>query len=237
METTLVSQTKQKEVRNPVLIPEKTKSYTPVPNGEFIDAVLEEADKRDFSLHHEEWKLVRKGMIMHGFLTFDGEDPDMGMQVGLLNSYNKEYPATIAIGSTVFICSNGMISADYSLRRRHTTNVWDDLNKLITTALNGLVEEHYKTINVKSTLSQIEFPKRKQAELFGRMLVETDIFSPSMINVVRNEIIDSTFESFKEDTAWSFYNHGTYALRKAHIVETDRRHIQFHELMKDLFIN
>lgn len=226
----------QKEVRNSTLIPEKTKSYIPVPNGEFIDAILEEADKRNFTLHSEEWKLAMKGLVMHGFLTFHGDDPDMGMQVGMLNSYNKEKPATIAIGSTVFICTNGVISADYSLRRRHTINVWDDLTMLISTAMNGLDDEYHGIVQMKDSLSQMAFSKREQSELLGQMYVATDILNPTMLSTVKQEIIESTFEPFREETAWSFYNHITYALRKAHILETDKKHIEFHKMMKKLFV-
>jgi hypothetical protein len=101
----------------------------------------------------------------------------------------------------------------------------------------GLDDEYHGIVQMKNTLSEIAFSKREQAELLGQMYVGTDILNPSMLSVVREEILQSTFEPFQEDTAWSFYNHITYALRKAHILQTDNKHIEFHKIMKKLFVN
>ena len=60
---------------------------------------------------------------MSGKLVFAGEEPGMDMQIGLTNSYDKSKAAVIAMGAEVFICLNGCISAEYSMRRKHTTNV------------------------------------------------------------------------------------------------------------------
>jgi len=220
------------ELKN-VSLPEETRSYTPVPHGEFINIIREKADKEGFQFVREDYKIAREGDLMSGKLIFIGDEPGINMQIGIVNSYDKSKSAMIGIGAEVFICMNGCLSADYEMRRKHTTNVWRDLEEMISQSVKMLYDNYRMIISAKDRLSDIEFDKRAQAELLGRIFVEEEIVTPTMANIVRKEIIGST--KFLEDTAWSFYNHVTHALKESHPIEYIDRHVSFHNFIMTNF--
>ncbi len=212
-----------------VALPVETKSYKPVPHLTFIEAILEEADKMDMRLVRENYSLARNGNIMQGELVFKGSDNDIDMMAGLINSYDKSRPAMLGLGGSVVICENGLLIADYSLKRRHTTNVWIDLTELIQLGVTNLNIEYEHTLDIRDKFSEIDLNKRIQAELLGRLFVEEEILTPTMANIVREEITNSKL--FPDDTVWSFYNHVTHALKQSHPSEYIDRHVEFHEFM------
>jgi len=216
-----------------VPLPAKTASYTPVPHGVLIDRVLEEANKKGFNLLRDNWNIAKRGEIMSGKLVFAGEEPGMDMQIGLTNSYDKSKSAVIAMGAEVFICLNGVVSAEYSMRRKHTTNVWKDLTYMIEEGTAILYDEYYKIIKAKNRFNEIDLNKRAQAELLGRLFVEEEIVTPIMANIVKKEIQESKL--FPEDNLWSFYNHVTHALKKSHPLEYIDRHIKLHSFVEHSF--
>lgn len=225
--------TTRKELRL-VELPEKTDSYTPVPHGVLIDTILETTYKKDFFLTREEWNTARGGQVMSGKLVFTGEEPGMDMQIGLINSYDKSKAASIALGAEVFICLNGCMAAEHSMRRKHTTKVWEDLNVMIQEGTDILYEEYYKIIKDKKRFEEIEVNKRSQAELLGRLFVEEEIVTPTMINTIKKEIQES--ELFPDDNLWSFYNHVTHALKQSHPLTYINRHVKLHSFVEHLSI-
>lgn len=224
----------QAELRS-IPLPDKTNSYCPVPNGTLIDAVMEAADKKGFQLFNEKWNTTRTNEIMHGTLIFRGDVPGIDMQVGLLNSYNKSTPAVISVGSSVFVCTNGVVSGAFKLKRRHTINVWDDLNNLINEGIDGLYDEYQKDIALRDRLIQMPYSKREMAEMTGRLFIEENILTPNMVSVVKKEIVTPTFEDFQPENVWSFYNHCTYALKDSHPSLYIENHTNFHNFMETSF--
>jgi hypothetical protein len=210
-------------------LPMETQTYKPVPHLTYIEAILEEADKRHFQLVRESYDLAREGNVMVGRMVFRGEEPGMDLQIGALNSYDKTKAAVIALGAQVFICMNGMVSADYQLKRKHTTNVWGDLTGLIQSGVGNLYTEYTKNIVAKNRFSDMDLNKRAQAELLGRLFVQEEILTPTMASTVKAEITGSKL--FPEDNVWSFYNHVTHALKQSHPSEYIDRHVGFHEFM------
>ena len=224
--------TTQIELRQ-VPLPARTDSYTPVPHGVFIDTILEAAYKRDFTLVRDNWNEARNGQVMSGKLVFAGEEPGMDMQIGLANSYDKSKAAVIAMGAEVFICLNGCISAEYSMRRKHTTNVWEDLTNMIEEGTAILYDEYYKILKAKNRFTEIDLNKRAQAELLCRLFVEEEIVTPTMANIVKKEIQESKL--FPADNLWSFYNHVTHALKQSHPLEYIDMHVKLHSFVEHSF--
>jgi len=213
-----------------VRFPEETKSYTPVPHGTFIEIIREEADKEGFQFMHEDYKAARNGNLMSGKLVFIGDEPGINMQIGIVNSYDKSRTAMISMGAEIFICMNGAMRGEYEMRRKHTTNIWRDLEEMISNSMKLLHDNYRMIIHQKEKLAEIEFNKRAQSELLGRMFVEEEIITPTMANIVRNEIINSA--KFPQENAWSFYNHVTHALKQSHPSDYINRHVEFHNFIE-----
>ena len=170
---------------------------------------------------------------MRGIFAFIGDDPAMDMQVGILNSYDKSKKVTIGLGSQVFICQNGMVSADYTMKRKHTGSVEDDIKYMIREGMKNLYDEYRRNIQVRNKLFEIGVSKSKYAELIGRMFIEENIITPTQLGIVKREFKESKL--FPEPTAWSMYNHVNQALKFGHPANYIEQHIGLHKFMLEHF--
>lgn len=166
---------------------------------------------------------------MRGTFAFTGEDPEMDMQVGIVNSYDKSKTAMIGIGSQVFICQNGMISAEFIMRRKHMGSVVEDLNLMIESSFESLHDEYLRNIDIRNRFKELEISKKFYAELIGRMYLEENIFTATQLGIVKKEFESS--ELFPEPTVWSIYNHANHALKSGHPADYIDQHINLHKFM------
>ena len=209
--------------------PERTDTYVPILHKDFAELVLETSDKQGFRVRNTNYDVAREGNIMRGIFAFVGDDPLMDMQVGILNSYDKSKKVTIGLGSQVFICQNGMVSADYTMKRKHTGSVEDDIKYMIEEGMKRLYDEYRRNIEVREKLSSIEIAKSRYAELIGRMFIEENIITSTQLNIVKKEFEESKL--FPEPTAWSMYNHVNQALKFGHPADYINQHINLHNFM------
>lgn len=214
-------------------VPSETRSYKPVRHGDFIDSILEVADKHSLVLRREDYDTAKTGNIIRGVFAFMGEDSAMDMQVGIVNSYDKTKTAMIGIGSQVFICQNGMISAEFIMKRKHTGSVVEDLNSMIRSSFDSLHDEYLRNIEIRDRFKEMEINKRFYAELIGRMYLEEGIFTATQLGIVKSEFNESKL--FPEPTVWSIYNHANHALKSSHPSDYINQHINLHKFMLNEF--
>jgi len=55
------------------------------------------------------------------------------------------------------------------------------------------------------------------------------------LSVIKKEIIQPTFEPFKYENLWSFYNHVTFALKEDHPSTYLQTHKKFHGFVEEQF--
>lgn len=213
--------------------PTRTDTYIPILHKDFAELVLEVGDKQGFKVRNTNYDVAKNGNVMRGIFAFIGDTPEMDMQVGILNSYDKTKVATIGLGSQVFICQNGMVSADYTMKRKHTGTVEEDIIYMIEESMKNLYDEYRRNILVRERLFTIEVTKSKYAELIGRMFIEENLITSTQLNIVKREFEESKL--FPEPTAWSMYNHVNYALKSGHPSDYIDQHIGLHKFMLEHF--
>lgn len=222
------------EMLDKVQYPVETGTYIPILHKDLAELVLEHGNKEGFKVRNTNYDVAKGGNIMRGIFAFEGDDPAMDMQVGIVNSYDKTRVVTIGLGSQVFICQNGMVSADYTMKRKHTGSVKDDIKYMISESLKKLYDEYKRNIFVRDVLSDIDISKTKYASLIGRMYIEENIITSTQLNIVKREFEGSKL--FPEPTAWSMYNHVNQALKSGHPANYIDQHINLHNFMLKTFI-
>lgn len=213
--------------------PARTDTYVPILHKDLAELVLEQGDKQCFAVRNTDYSVAKNGNIMRGIFAFIGDDPAMDMQIGIVNSYDKSRTVTIGLGSQVFICQNGMVSADYTMKRKHTGSVEEDIKFMIEESVKKLYDEYRRNIEVRNRLFEIEVSKSKYAELIGRMFIEEDIITSTQLNIVKREFNESKL--FPEPTAWSMYNHVNQALKSGHPADYITQHVNLHKFMLENF--
>lgn len=122
-----------------IAAPCSTETWRPVSHRNFIEIVMEQADKQGMKIVGEEHFLGKNGKRYFGRLKVAPKSTqdlavampqDYGFYVGLRNSLDKSYAGSMGFGTEVFVCSNGMLSAEYILNRKHTPEIMNDLPRL-----------------------------------------------------------------------------------------------------------
>jgi hypothetical protein len=121
-----------------VVTPPATDTWQPVSHKLLIDTVATQAEARGLKIVGEQHFLGKDGSRYFGRMKVEPSTPnrqiatptDYGFFVGLRNSLDKSYAGSIGFGTNVFVCANGMFSAEFIMNRKHTPEILTDLPRL-----------------------------------------------------------------------------------------------------------
>lgn len=213
-------------------LPAKTDSYSPVAHADIIESVYEQLDKANLVVKSSNVKFARNGQQMIGTMAIESYDSEMGFKIALRNSYDKSMSVGFASGGNVWVCSNGSISGDIKLVRKHTGLVNQEIKLKIIESINAFEPALEELIVDREKLKTVELSKRLQAELVGRMFLEQDIITSTQINIIKREMDFS--EHFKDNTLWSLYNWTTESLKQSHPSSYIEDHVKVHKFLTEL---
>ena len=243
MGATLISSTKvTMDTLSDIVLPNKTSSYVPVSHVDFIKNTKDIADRilDKHQLHKEQYGIAKDGKQMFGTLTYKEsfhDDPqEIGLSIGLRNSYDKSMSLGICSGASVFVCENLMMTGEIVVMRMHTGSIIDELKGLIFNALLK-AEDKFSTIHADSQkLKKYILEDNTTAyNLMGR-LYGYGVLTERQLPVMKRAWTTPQHEEFKPRTAWSLYNAGTEALKTTHPVHKMKRHLQMHRMVVGDFL-
>lgn len=186
-----------------------------VAHTDLLDAIFGGIEKRGMTVIGESWELQHEGHDLFGRLDMRIPDdlafPDgLGLSLGFRHSNMGRYSLTFAVGANVFVCSNGMITGEFIVKRKHTKNV-----ELIPTVEAGIDRfmESAKGISpfVNGLKDQVLFPDKACQYIIeaGRR----GVMPWSHLNRVQALWHEPNHEEFKERNGWSLYNAFTEVIR------------------------
>lgn len=221
-----------------IRLPDKTDTYEPVGNSFIINLIREISGDYQYEINNVEYKAARGGEIIVGIFTFDGYDDDMGMQMAFTNSYDKSRKVTIATGATVFICSNGMISAEEVFSRKHTGSVRDEIMEMIDIHFGKMHDNYHKLIDFKDAARNTNISVTEMFKIIGDMYFSTELVSSRQISALKEQFYDKNFGVFSERTnIWNIYNWITEIYKKESAVNHINKHIKLHNYFDNLLPN
>lgn len=220
-------------------IPARTDTYTPIPHSDFLSSLQTKLDTAGYNITSRRIYINGLATKLVGFIDIeDRNNPyrdDFGfrMMMGFKNSYDKSMVAGLAIGATVFICSNGVVSGDLiTFRRKHTGTVQEELNEKIDLGISLMGTSFQRLISDAEIMRNYEISPKQKAEILGVMYFEEEIVSPTQLSVIKREIKHS--EHFREPNLWSLYNNVTEALKTSHPMRLIDDHIRLHDFMSNI---
>ena len=212
--------------------PLSTTSYTPVPHMTLINMVKEKLDKHDLQISKTRYSGNNRLNQMFGVYDLKDSDGETNLNIGFRNSYDKTLPVGLVAGGTVLVCSNLMFRGEIKVVRKHTKNVFQDIDALLENVIQSAKYEYEMLIEDKEKMKLKLLDKRQMAELAGRMFIEDRILTANQMSELKREIYHSEF--FQNDTLWDFYNHSTHALKKSHPGQIIPNHIRVHDFAMKL---
>ena len=140
-----------------VTTPAATASFQPVSHHEFLAQVEASLGGSNYGIVNETHALSRNGQRYFGLLQIANQpkprleagqwgqsgviyeaEADYGFVVGLRNSHDHAYSASLAIGASVFVCDNLSFHGEVQLARKHTRFIARDLPGLAARAVGLL---------------------------------------------------------------------------------------------------
>ena len=116
-------------------------SYQPISHNLLIDKTRKHLDQGGFEIVDECHNLARDGKRYFGLFEVshpDRENSDRGTIIGLRNAHDKCFPAGLCAGDAPFVCDNLIFTNNVKLARRHTKNIFAELDSVIARTLGKL---------------------------------------------------------------------------------------------------
>jgi len=217
-------------------VPVQTATYIPVPYTTMATLIRNSVENNNMSIFKESYNITKNGKQLISTITIKGKHPELNMMISYLNNYDKSRSIIIGIGSSVCICTNGMIIADFIFKHKHTGDVTRELVLFIKYAIQTMQQQHNKTITLMDTLKGITVSKRIQAELAGRLFIEYEIITATQLNIVKRQIEKPTFNYHNNNSIWDFYNHVTLSLKTTPPSKFIDRHMKFSNFITEEFL-
>lgn len=187
-----------------------------VQHGELVETIHAELDSRDITVAKENWYVSGKhdgrlhgsmNLTIPGITSFEGSQ----FSLGVGHSNLADQSIKFAVGAHIFICSNGMVTGDYAIKRRHTKGV--NVPEMISDGITTYLEKIVDVADVQKQMAERELPVSE----VDRMLMEAgraQLLSWGHIGQVDREYQNPTFADHSEKTAWGLYNAFTYIAQK-----------------------
>ena len=223
-------------------LPNHGKSYTVISHKQVIDNTIQLLTDSGFVIQKEIYRANMNANVAQGIyhiLPINTVDPtimeekELGMMFAWTNSYDKSTRFQCAIGAYVMVCHNGMVAGDMmNFRRKHTGSADHDIRMQISNQIkNG--EKYYKRILAdRDAMRNTQLSLQEQAEIAGRLYINEDILDAAQMSCVKAELDKPSYDyQCDQENAWTFYNHVTHALKKAHPRDWLSDSQNFHDFM------
>jgi hypothetical protein len=150
-------------------LPPETPTYKPVSHYALVQKVLTVSQDllKGFHLEREQYAIAKEGRQFFGVLNFAGDHPDVGLAVAIRNSLDRSMSIGFAMGGSVFCCDNLALTGDITIMRKHTTNVWKDLEDLLVTTLYNNRNNYMKILEDSDHMVQIGLTDEAAWQLMG----------------------------------------------------------------------
>jgi hypothetical protein len=220
-------------------VPEATASYMPVRQDTLFNSWTATLERYGYHIAHDEhW--VTKGMdvfISKVRVTAPWLPTGMGFtwETAMINSYNKQVAVKNAVGTTVFVCTNGCLSAEYLMRTKHTTNVWERLQRYIDQSVVTL-EKRAASINRLFTAFQsTDAGSDRQVHHVVCRAYNEGVVPASGIGQVLDHWKTPEHAEFKDRNVWSLYNAFTSYDRGRNMFERTTRTNRLQNILNEEF--
>ena len=212
-----------------VPIPEATRTYQPVANGDLIrlvqGTVLEEFGCKAQDLQTT-FALSQNDNQMFGCFVVPAvanQRFHSQLMYCFRNSYNMTMSIAFAGGAHCWGCDNGQMSGEVVKMRKHTTNVLSDLQELCSAVVTQGVGVFNLAMQHNELLQNIHIDDNSAHAMIG-IARGRDIIRSQQAEVIYREWKEPSFEGHSGEDAHSLYNCFTQGAKHGPAGQTMQRH-------------
>lgn len=214
--------------------PPSTQTHIPIPHIRLFEEVKDSLHRTGFAITDETHAVHKERYF--GLMNLRSPHHDRTTTLGLRNSHDMTFPAGLAIGNQVFVCSNLSFSGDVTFKRRHTVNILRDLPQLVDNAI-GRINSFETSQDARIEAYKTTELSTKDADHAIMSALRAQVVAPSTIIKVLNEYQNPRHNKFKEDgfTVWRLFNSFTEHMKNS-LWMLPRRSMALHAIL-DSFVN
>lgn len=219
--------------------PIRTDSYTPISHEAIINKVKEELDKNSLILASSSYNSARNGRVVVGNYNISAGNPDYMMRIMFKNSYDKSVSFGMASGLSIICCTNGSVSGEYSLKRKHTGIADKDVDGYIEEAIKGIGDYYERLVADMTLLRDISLTEKEASHITGELYLLGDVINGMQLNIVKDELYNSkNFVHIDSElfSAFDWYQSITESLKKSHPTRFISDHAELHQFVKNRFL-
>ena len=216
-------------------LPEQTESYMPVSHYHLADKFLTISQDilRDYALVGESYGIARQGSQLFAVLKFENEKAEIGLSIAFRNSYDHSMALGMAIGASVFVCDNLALSGEIVVMKKHTKNVWNELEETAIATIYKSQKNYEQIVCDAGTMRCLPMGNNEAFRTMG-LLFGNDVISPRQLTVLKDEWLKPSHQEFEPRNLWSFYNAATESLKSSPPVTIMEKHIRLHQALTDI---
>jgi hypothetical protein len=203
--------------------PQKTDTWTPIAHGSLVDEFTRQAKSANLEIVDSLHTLARPvtkgkddGQRYFGLFHVRGinraNNDDIGTVIGLRNSHDKAFAASIMAGDAPFVCTNLIFSNEIVLGRKHTTFITRDLPQLISRAIGKLGSHWSRQDERIESYRAAKLTDAEAHDLTIRAFRNGAISKTQIANVV-GQWHAPEHDEFSDRNGWSLYNAFTNVYR------------------------
>ncbi len=210
--------------------PTNTDTHFPIAHSQLLDRVTNLVDTSGWSITSEAHALSHNNNRYFGLLELQSSRDDHGLVIGIRNSHDKTFPASLALGSKVFVCDNLSFSGDIKISRKHTRHITDDLPRVVAEAFGRLAGYRTRQNHRFDAYKQSSVGVAEAHDLIVKAIDAQAIAAPAVPAVLK-EWRSPSHPEFRPRTAWSLFNAFTEVYKDGSLIQTHQKSQRLHGLL------
>jgi len=223
----------ERDMVDAVRTPKPSDHHYPIAHNRLIDDVQSRFCDNGYQILNQSHSLTADGMryfglmqvrqqpIWHGVtpaITQD-DDRDTGLIVGIRNSHDKSFSASLVLGLGVFVCDNLSFDGEVKLARKHTRFIDRDLPSVVSRAVGQLTDQRQKQETRIAALQNTDCSDSEANDLIIDALDVRAITATEIPHVLQ-QWRSPRHPEFHDRNHWSLYNGITDVWRQKGIQAT-----------------
>ena len=214
--------------------PERTKTWVPVAHNRLLELAQATIESQGYAVTNEAHGLWGDGARYFGLMELVGgnANDDYSLVLGLRNSHDKTFPASLALGSQVLVCDNLSFFGEVVLTRRHTRFIERDLPGVINEAFGRLSDLRIQQADRIGAYKEKRISDRTVHDLLVKA-VDSRVIPVTQLPKVLEEWREPSHQAFTENgrTVWRLFNAFTESFKGRSLEMLPRRSHALHGLM------
>lgn len=216
-----------------VKTPEHTDTWYPIPHDTLVQRVEQALTSLNMRVTEAAHALTKGGDRYFGLLKVANcqKSDDYAYVIGLRNTHDRSFTASIAIGSQVFVCDNLAFSGEITIARKHTSQIERDL-PILTGRAVGMLSAKWSVMDDRiKRYKEVELNDSTAHDFIIRS-IDVGAATPMQIPAILKEWRTPRHPEFAvSKSAWRLFNAFTEVAKETSLAQLPRRTINLHALM------